>query len=39
VLVEQVGFGRRTYLVAGLVDHAAIEQAATGLAELRRPVR
>ena len=37
VLVEQVGFGRRTYLVAGFVDQTALEQAAIELATLRRP--
>lgn len=30
VMVEQIGF-RRTYLVAGFVDHSVIEQAASGL--------
>jgi hypothetical protein len=40
VLLEQAGFGRRTYLVAGLVTPAVLRQAATQLATLRgRPVR
>lgn len=39
VLIEQAGFGRRTYLVAGLVDHAAIQQAAVELATRRRTSR
>lgn len=34
VLIEQVGF-RRTYLVAGLVDHTVLQQAATDLANIR----
>jgi hypothetical protein len=38
VLIEQVG-RRRTYLLAGLVDHTVIEQAAAELAEFIRPVR
>jgi hypothetical protein len=38
VLIEQVGFGRRTYLVAGLVDHSVLATAATEIANLRRPV-
>jgi hypothetical protein len=41
VLLEQVGFGRRTYLVAGLVNPSVVQQAATEIAALRgpRPVR
>jgi hypothetical protein len=38
VLIEQIGYGRRTYLVAGLVDHSVLAQAATELSNLRRPV-
>jgi hypothetical protein len=38
VLIEQVGC-RQTYLLAGLVNHAAIEQAATTLAEQVGPAR
>jgi hypothetical protein len=37
VLVEQVGFGRRTYLVAGFVDQTALQEAAIELATIRRP--
>jgi hypothetical protein len=36
VLIEQVG-RRRTYLLAGFVDHTTLEQAATELAEQPRP--
>lgn len=39
VLIEQAGFGRRTYLVAGLVDHAVVQQAAAELAVRRRTLR
>jgi hypothetical protein len=41
VLVEQVGFRHRTFLVAGLVDPAVVRQAGVELAQLRpvRPVR
>jgi hypothetical protein len=38
VLIEQVG-RRRTFLLAGFVDHTVIERAATDLEELTRPVR
>ncbi|HEY0806653.1 MAG TPA: hypothetical protein VGD84_16385 [Pseudonocardiaceae bacterium] len=36
VMVEQAGFGRRSYLVAGFVDQTVVSQVATGLDALRR---
>jgi hypothetical protein len=39
VLIEQLGHGRRSYLLAGFVDHTVLEQAATELSPFRRPIR
>jgi hypothetical protein len=39
VLIEQVGRGRRTYLLAGFVDHSVMEQAATQLSQRRGRTR
>jgi hypothetical protein len=36
VMVEQAGYGHRSYLVAGFVDQAVVGQVATGLAAFRR---
>jgi hypothetical protein len=39
LVIEQGGFRHRTYLLAGFVDPAVLDQAADQLSALRRPIR